>query len=112
LIDVIIIDDEIKGLIIDEDGSDPFDIFNNSETESTTIVGFDNGSYLIDSDGDKRWEYAYDSENGLITYYEFVYQKFFKIYEAKKATPGFEFISLLAIIALVSIILRRKRKNK
>ena len=111
LIDVIIIDDEIKGLIIDEDGNDPFDIFNNSETESETIVAYDNGSYLIDSDGDNRWEYAYDSENGLITYYEFVYNKFFKIYETKKAAPGFEFISLLAVITLLSIILRRKRKN-
>jgi len=111
LIGVIVIDDVIKGLIIDEDGNDPFDIFNNSETGNVTVVKLDNGSYLINSDEDKKWDYAYNSEDGLLTYYEFVYNKFIVIYEAEKATPGFELISLLLVIALITIILRKKRKN-
>jgi len=111
LIDVIIIDGEIKGLIIDEDGNDPFDIFNNSETKGETDVEFENESYLIDSDGDKKWDYAYNPEDGLLTYYEYVYQKFFAIYQVKKATPGFEIVPILAVIALLAIILRKKRKN-
>jgi len=111
LIGVIVIDDVIKGLIIDEDGNDPFDIFNNSETKKVTAVELDNGSYLINSDDDSKWDYAYDDERGLITYYEFVYQKFLIIYETEKATPGFELLTLLAAIALIAIIFRRKRKK-
>jgi PKD repeat protein len=111
LIDVIVIDDLIKGLIIDEDGNDPFDIFNNSENELITIVEKDTGSYLIDSNGDDKWDYAYDHDQGLITYYEFVYQKYLVIYEAEKPIPGFELITLLAVITLLAILLRRKKKD-
>ena len=110
LIDVIVVEGDITGLIIDEDGSDPFDIFNNTDTDGETEVELDNGSYLIDSDGDGKWDYAYDPDTGLITYYDFVYEKYFVIYEANKA-PGFELLTMLAVIGLIAIILRKKRKN-
>ncbi len=110
LIDVIVIDEEIKGLIIDEDGNDPFDIFNNSETKDKTKVVLDSGSYLIDSNGDTKWDYAFNFNTGLITYYEFVYNKYIVIYELQKAAPGFELIFALLAIALMVLIIRRKRK--
>lgn len=110
LIDVIVIDEEIKGLIIDEDGNDPFDVFNNSETKDKTAVKLDSGSYLIDSNGDNKWDYAFSFKTGLITYYEFVYNKFIVIYEAKKAEPGFELVFALLAIALMVILIKRKRK--
>jgi len=110
LIDVIVIDDVIQGFIIDQDGSDPFDVFDNTETDDETAVELDSGSYLIDSNGDSKWDYAYSSETGLITYYEFVYLKYLIIYQTQKATPGFELIILLVAIAIAALILRKKRK--
>ena len=110
MIDVIVIDDVIQGFIIDQDGSDPFDVFDNTETDDETAVELDSGSYLIDSNGDSKWDYAYSSETGLITYYEFVYLKYLIIYQTQKATPGFELIILLVAIAIAALILRKKRK--
>ncbi|KYK31336.1 MAG: hypothetical protein AYK22_07980 [Thermoplasmatales archaeon SG8-52-3] len=110
-IDVIVIDGEIKGLIIDEDGTNPFDIFNNTVTKGKTKVKLDSGSYLIDSNGDSKWDYAFSFDTGLITYYEFVYNKYIEIYETQKAAPGFELVFALLAIALMVILIRRKRKK-
>jgi PKD repeat protein len=111
LVDVIVVDGEITGLIIDEDGNDPFDIFNNSDTDIETAVELDSGSYLIDINNDDEWDYAYHPDLGLITYYEFVYYKYLPIYQAEKAAPGFEFIVLIAAIAFIAIALRRRKNN-
>jgi len=111
LIDVIVIDEEeVQGLIIDEDGTNPFDIFNNTETHHKTAVKLDSGSYLIDTNGDDKWDYAFNFNTGLITYYEFVYNKYIVIYEAQKATPGFELIFVLLAIAIMVVVLKRKRR--
>jgi hypothetical protein len=110
LIDVIVIDDEIQGYLADEDSNDPYDIFDNSDTGEQTSVEKqeDNETYLIDSDGDGKWDHAYSPGTGVITYYEFVYQKYYTIY---KATPGFELMSLIVVIALVFIILKVRKKK-
>ncbi len=107
LIDVYPIDDEIKGYLIDEDSEDIYDVFNNTETKKQTHVIIENGTYLIDIDGDGRWDYAFNLESGLLRYHDYLYEKYYTMY---KDTPGFELISLLAIIALLAIILRRRRK--
>ena len=111
-IDIIVIDDDIKGFIIDQDGNDPFDVFDNTETNDETDVELDSGSYLIDSDGDGKWDYAYSEESGLISYYMFVYHKYLIIYQAQKSTPGFELVVLLAAIVIAALIVNKKRKNK
>jgi len=106
-IDVLPIDDGIKGYLVDEDSDDTYDSFDNTDTGEQTDVEQENSTYLIDSNGDGKWDHAYNLETGLSTYYDYVYQKYYNIYQ--QSTPGFEVISVLAMIALVLIILRRKR---
>ena len=112
LIDVLPINNSIKGYLIDEDSDGIYDSFENTDTGEKSDVEKDNSSYLIDSDGDETWDHAYNPETGLLTYYMHVYYKFFEIYQEAMNTPGFELITLLAAVALISIILRRRKKNK
>jgi hypothetical protein len=109
-IDVIPIHD-INGQLVDVDSDNIYDFFENIDTGQQTDFKKENNTFLIDSDGDNKWDYAYDPDTGLLTYYEFVYQKYYIIYQAERAAPGFELISILAVITLLAILLRRKRKN-
>jgi PKD repeat protein len=112
LIDVLPIDDEIVGILIDLDSDGIFDIFNNSVTGTETDVGKENNTYLIDIEGDGKWDYSYSLNTGeLSTYTNFIIQKYLILFDTEIATPGFELISLLAMIALTVIILKR-RKNR
>ena len=113
LIDVIVVDGDIIGYIIDKDSSDPFDVFNNTDTSEESGVEKDDstGAYLIDSDRDGKWDYAYSFKFGLLKYPVYVYKKYFNVYQLQNTTPGFEIISLLSMIALVTIILKRRRNK-
>lgn len=113
LIDVLPIDDDIKGYLVDEDSEDTYNLFDNTDSGEQTDVEKENKTYLIDSDGDGKWDYSYNQESGLSTYYEYVYQKYQKIFndEIGKA-PGFEMISLLAMLAVVLIIVKRREGKK
>jgi len=108
LIDVYPIDDEIKGYLINEDSEDVYDTFNNTITRKKTNVIIENGTYLIDSNGDGRWDYAFNLKSGLLRYHDYLYNKYYTMY---KETPGFELISLLAIMVLLAIILKRRRNK-
>ena len=89
------------GYLIDTDSDGIYDLFHcNATGNETGITKTQNGSYLIDSNEDGKWEYSFDLVNGLS-----VYQKEEKIDQ----TPGFELILLLCAIAL-SLFLKRKRK--
>jgi hypothetical protein len=105
-IDVYPIDDEIVGYLIDDDSDDSYNSFNDSDTNYKSDVKKDNDTYLIDTDLDGKWDYAYNLDLGLSTYYEFLYNKYLKIYQE---TPGFEFISLLVMIVLLFIIYKRRK---
>ncbi len=109
LIDVLLIDDEIKGDLIDPDSDDTWEVFYNDTTGNQTDVKKENDNYLIDSDGDGKWDHVYNPVEGLSTYFDYVYQKYLKIYAEANKTPGFGIISVLAMMALVLIILRRRR---
>jgi len=111
LIDVIVIDGDIEGYLVDEDSTDPFDIFDNSDTgDQTDVQKEEDGTYLIDSDNDGEWDHVYNPDmDVLLTYEDYIWEKYYKIAQEKLSTPGFELISLLVVIALVAIILRRRR---
>ena len=110
LIDVLPIRDVIVGYLTDLDSDGTYDIFNNTNTGKHTVVEKDNTSYLIDIDGNDKWDYAYNMVTGiLVPYHEFVINKYHKIYLEEIETPGFEVISVLAMIAIVLILLKRKR---
>ena len=73
----------------------------------------ENDTYLIDSDSDTEWDHAYNQETGeLLTYSEYIFDKVYKIFLEEYEAPGFELISVLAMIALLLIIMKRRRKNK
>ena len=60
-IDVHRIDDKIKGLLIDENSDDVYDIYRDDQTQNQTAVSNHNESwYLIDVDDDGQWDYDYD----------------------------------------------------
>ena len=58
LIDAHIVDD--VGYIRDDDADSIYDTFHDTNLE--TVLGRDGDKYLIDSDGDGEWDYAYNSE--------------------------------------------------
>jgi PKD repeat protein len=113
LIDVLPIDDEIKGYLVDDDSDDAYELFDNVVTGEQLGVEMEDeeDAYLIDSDGDGKWDYVYDLvTDDLLTYYEYVYQKYLKMYKEVRETPGFDVVvSLLAIIAVALFTLRRRR---
>jgi uncharacterized repeat protein (TIGR01451 family) len=110
LIDVISIDGEIKGYLVDEDSDDTYDFFDNIDTGKQTDIEQENSTYLIDSNDDGKWDHTYSQAEGLLTYYEFVYQKYYQKY--KSTIPGFETLSILAMIALVMVIIRWRKKMR
>ena len=69
LIDVWLIDDEIKGYLVDEDGDEIYDSFHNETSDKNLDVCYVDGKYLIDDDGDGNWNYVYDSDTFTITEY-------------------------------------------
>ena len=111
LINVLLIDNGIKGYLVDENSNGTYDSFKNTDTGNQTAVKQENSYYLIDSDGDSKWDHVYNLETGVLTYYKYVYLKYFQIFQEEKATPGFELISVLTMIALLFIIMKRRRKN-
>ena len=89
LIDVIPIDGAINGYLVDEDSTDPFDMFDNSDTGDQTDVEKEETAYLIDSDDDGKWDHVYDTESGLTTFIDYSFNKWFVVYQQEMATPGF-----------------------
>jgi PKD repeat protein len=89
------------GYLIDSDSNDIYDLFYCNETGEQTVVEQKDGSYLIDSDGDGKWDYIFDFAEGITTY-----QK--EEDEEKKGTPGFELILILFSVA-VTLFWKRKR---
>jgi len=108
-IDVLLIDGEIKGYLADENSNNEYDSFNNTNTGEQTDVELENNTYLMDSNGDGDWDHAYNSDTGLSTYEDYVYDKYYKVFQAELSTPGFELIVLLAAIAMSLIIIKRRK---
>jgi len=107
LIDILPIDGEIKGYFLDEDSDNVFDLFNNTDTGKQTRIERENNTYLIDINGDGKWDFTFNFNVGLLTYLNYLYQKYFQ--KMSQDTPGFEIISCLAILALVIFIKRRRK---
>jgi hypothetical protein len=108
LIDVLPIDDKIKGYLVDNDSEGTYDIFDNIVTGDKIDVKVENNkSYLIDIDGDGKKDYVYDLDEGLLTYFDYVYKKYLRIYEKTPKAPAFEMVTLLMVVLF--IILRRRR---
>jgi PKD repeat protein len=89
------------GYLIDIDGDEIYDSFySNTTEEETDVEDQDNGTYLIDDDGDGEWEYTFD----LVNLAEYKTEK-------NKGTPGFEFILIISVIIVVAFWKRKKEKQ-
>jgi len=99
LIDAVFCDD--IGHILDSDSDGIYEIFHcNSTGNETETQKTQNGNYLIDSNGDGKWDYTYDLTKGL------------SAYQAEKVgTPGFELILVLCVI-IMTILLRKNKRAK
>jgi PKD repeat protein len=98
------IDDNDTGYLIDEDGDGIYDSYYNKHSgRKTTIVKYNNTTYIFDVDGDDKWDLIYNTETGEKTeFYEYI---------EPKITPGFEILYLLALLAIFIFILRKRRKK-
>jgi len=103
-VEVEFIDDVINGYLIDYGKDGTFDVFYNNLTGDETVVERQNGSYLIDIDGDGNWEYIYDPAAGVTVYQNEKQQ------EKEKSTSGFELIIVVCAIA-VFLFWKRKRRD-
>ena len=71
LIDVCLIDDEIKGHLIDNDGDGLYDSFYNSTNGMETDAERQNDdSYLIDITGNGKWDYVYFLDTAKLRIYK------------------------------------------
>ncbi|MFH1100738.1 MAG: tandem-95 repeat protein, partial [Methanobacteriota archaeon] len=113
LIDVLPIDDEITGYLVDQDSESTYDLFDNTVTGKKMAVKKEaNNTYLIDNNGDGKWDYAYTLGKGLSTYSTYVYQKYYRLYQTEISTPGFEMLLFLAMMLVVFGILRYRKKQR
>jgi len=68
LIDAIYVKD--IGYLIDENSNGTYDVFRSNKTNNeTTVQKQNNETYLIDSNGDTKWDYIYDQKTGTLTSY-------------------------------------------
>jgi hypothetical protein len=91
------------GFLIDFEKDGTFDAFQSPRNNIIVEVNQDaNRNYLIDSDGDSKWDYVYNPTNGESMAYTST--------NNDRVTPGFELILVLCAIA-VSILLWKKKRN-
>ncbi|MCK5031260.1 MAG: PKD domain-containing protein, partial [Thermoplasmatales archaeon] len=83
------------GYLIDIDGNEIYDSFHNAATGiETPVEKQDNGTYLIDVDGDGTWNYNYDPIAGTIT----------TISEEESTTEEMQW-AFIAVISIAIIII-------
>ena len=81
---------------MDTDGSGQIDIFYNSISENSAVLGTsDDGLYLIDVDADGQWYYTFHFMNGLSPYVKEVSFEF----------PLFFVIITILIVALIVVFI-------
>jgi len=90
------------GYLIYNNTNATYDSFYCNATQNETLVHLqDDGSYLIDSDGDEKWDYIYDpASEGINLYQEDEEDK-------GKGVSGFLLITIIGAMVLVLYIKRR-----
>ena len=109
-VNVLFIDDEIQGYLLDVNNDSIYDIFHNDATGSDTTVELqDNGIYLLDSDGDALWDYEYNPGTDMLTPHTPA--------EEEDIACLYALVALIAIVAICAIgfayfLYRVKKKKK
>ena len=105
-IDAIPVDD--VGYFLDDDSDGIFDVFHNNVTGLETVMEMRNGVYLIDVNGDQRWDYEYNATSGTLM----------SILQQRPITeetpfPLFLICCLIfVVVLLLLVIVYRRRFNK
>jgi thermitase len=99
--DVVTIDiDGTAYYLVDTNRDGQIDIFYNSNTKKTTTAGLEDGKYLIDINGDDKWESTYDPASKEVTPYVEKTSKTSKEFPWSLAIIGVV-IAIVVIIALL-----------
>jgi len=88
------------GYLLDTNSDEIYDIFHFNDTGMETATKQTNDGYLLDYNGNGKWDHIYNLASGLSSYNE---------EENKEKTPGFELILIVFAIALI-LLWKRKRK--
>ena len=92
------------GYLTDDYGNESYDTFHNDNARIKTAVELqDDGTYLIDNDGDSEWNYIFNPITGRLT-----------IYEKEKTAKGLPLLLFLIIgmaLALIAVILYLYKKD-
>lgn len=100
------------GYLVDVNADGTYDLFYSNETMNKTAVEkLENGTYLLDSDGDTLWDYEYDHETDTLTPHTPAEE------EEKNITFWYALVTLIAMVAISAIgfayfIHRVKNKKK
>lgn len=98
------------GYLIDVNADGIYDLFYSNETMNKTAVEkLENGTYLIDSDGDDLWDYEYDPRTGLLIQYSGEEE----IPSDEETDDGLWYLAGILVILLTAILIMiRKEKTK
>jgi len=100
-------DDDISGILIDEDGDGEYDGFINDATgKKTSAETQDDGTIAFDADGDDEFDHVYDPDTDTIT--ELAVP--FKGVDA--TTIGIVIVLFIVLLLIILFVMRRRRKDE
>ena len=107
-VNILQIDDEITGYLIDYHKTKTYTMFYNEDTGVETMVKQQEpGEYLIDEDGDDQWDYLYSIQKGLQVYGGDVSEE---ESNDESESPGFELLFVVLAVLSIQFLLLKKRK--
>lgn len=108
LIDVLVINDEIQGWLIDTDNDGIYDIFKNTDTDNESSLQMQNASnYHIDVDDDGIWDYTYNVEEQTLQAYASVDDTS----DNSSFLLAFGLIIIIVIITIFIIVMQKSKKQ-
>jgi hypothetical protein len=100
-------DDDISGILIDEDGDEAYDGFINDATgKKTSAAPQDDGTIAFDTDGDDEFDHVYDPDTDTIIDMNAP----FKGVDA--TTIGIVIALFIVLLLIILFVMRRRRKDE
>jgi hypothetical protein len=86
--------------LVDHDSDGIYDLlWNDTSDRETRVEKQQDGSYLLDMDGDSKWDHTFDYTAGLIVYNE----------STDYEIPGWGFMLVLYAVILLFLVVKRKK---
>jgi PKD repeat protein len=102
------------GFLIDYTNDGVYDIFHSNTTSNKTTTILEQNEYLIDTDGDKNWDYIFDAITGSLSSYSKTSNGIFGIENIFIVYIGVFAILILAIFIIIYFYnaIKKKTDNK